>query len=31
MIDPFVVCDLDNDGFADFDLSELVVDLQGGW
>ncbi|MGB0304931.1 MAG: hypothetical protein ACPGAI_07325, partial [Flavobacteriaceae bacterium] len=30
LIDPFVVCDSDNDGFADFDLSELVTPLQGG-
>ncbi|MGB0145727.1 MAG: hypothetical protein ACPF82_00625, partial [Flavobacteriaceae bacterium] len=30
MIDPYVVCDSDNDGFADFDLSELVTPLQGG-
>ena len=29
-IDTYVVCDTDNDGFAEFDLSELVVDLQGG-
>ena len=29
-IDTYVVCDADNDGFAEFDLSELVVDLQGG-